>query len=111
MIPGKRTGENCRKLIEDMKNRTGGRTDLLITTDAYSPYTTVIEACSLEKGERGKGMVKRKVESKELDSVQSCKPLEQERVLHKELCYATVQKVREKGRESKSYKGNCIWQE
>lgn len=87
VIPGKRTTENCEKIVEDVKNRTGGRMDLLITSDAYLPYTTAIEKVYGQKI----------VEVEEPDSVQSCKS-ENKREMPKDLCYATVQKIRENGR-------------
>lgn len=43
MIPGKRTGENASMVVVDVKARTGGRTDLLLTTDEHAPYATAIE--------------------------------------------------------------------
>jgi hypothetical protein len=43
LVPGKRTAENCRSLVDDVKRRTGGRTDMLITSDEHPPYTTAIE--------------------------------------------------------------------
>lgn len=43
LVPGKRTKENCKKLVEDVKNRTSGRIDILITSDDYAIYESVIE--------------------------------------------------------------------
>ncbi len=31
----KRTSENCHKVVEDVKKRTGGRTDILFTSDEH----------------------------------------------------------------------------
>jgi len=93
VIPGKRTTENCKKLIEDVKNRTGGRTDLLITSDAHEPYTTAIE----------KVYGQEIVENEESGIVTSCPP-EDKKKMPKNLCYATVQKIREKGRVVKIIK-------
>ncbi|MFC1706400.1 hypothetical protein ACFL59_06185, partial [Planctomycetota bacterium] len=42
LVPGKRTGESCQKVVDDTKRRTGGRTDLLLTSDEHSPYATAI---------------------------------------------------------------------
>jgi hypothetical protein len=43
VVPGKRTLENCQKIVGEVKERTGSRTDLLLTSDAYAPYATAIE--------------------------------------------------------------------
>ncbi|MEW6620988.1 MAG: hypothetical protein AB1422_16920, partial [bacterium] len=43
LVCGKRTKENWCQVVEDVKKRTGGRTDLLITSDDYSAYTCAIE--------------------------------------------------------------------
>lgn len=38
LIPGKRTAKNCEKLVEDVKNRTGKRTNIFFTSDEHAPY-------------------------------------------------------------------------
>ena len=85
LVPGKRTAENCDKVVQDAKMRTGGRTDLLITTDEHAPYEAVIEkAYSVEVAQPkppGPG-----------------RPPGPKREMPKDLCYATVRKTREKGR-------------
>ena len=85
LVPGKRTGENCDKLVQDVKMRTGGRTDLLMTTDEHAPYEAAIEkAYSVEVAQAkppGPG-----------------RPPGPKREMPKDLCYATVRKTREKGR-------------
>ncbi len=43
LVPGKRTGETCQEVVDDVRQRTGGRTDLLLTSDEHSPYMTAIE--------------------------------------------------------------------
>ena len=43
LIPGKRTAENTDRIVEEVKERTGGRTDILITSDQYGPYEKSIE--------------------------------------------------------------------
>lgn len=48
IITGKRTAKNTRRIVNEFKKRTGGRTMRLITTDMYKPY---IEAILLEYGE------------------------------------------------------------
>lgn len=42
IIPGKRTSENCVKLVEDVNKRTGGRTGVFITSDEHAPYVKAI---------------------------------------------------------------------
>jgi hypothetical protein len=85
VVPGKRTLENCQKIVAEVKQRTGGRTDLLLTSDAHAPYATAIEEAYHElvavPKRRGPG-----------------RPPHPKRVLPAGLCYATVCKKREKGR-------------
>jgi len=85
VVPGKRTLENCRKVVEEVKQRTAGRTDLLLTSDAYAPYATVIEEAYHElvavPKRPGPG-----------------RPPKPKRVMPAGLCYATVCKKRDKGR-------------
>ena len=38
VVPGKRTAEHCLQVVEDVQKRTGGRTDLLLTSDEHAPY-------------------------------------------------------------------------
>jgi hypothetical protein len=42
-VPGKRTGGQCRKVVDEVKKRTGGRTDILITSDEHALYKPAIE--------------------------------------------------------------------
>jgi hypothetical protein len=42
VVPGKRTAEKVESLVEDFKQRTGGRPMNLITSDAYKPYRGAI---------------------------------------------------------------------
>src|SRR4051812_3632792 len=44
LVPGKRDGAACERLIGEVYGRTGGRTDLLITSDEHAPYETAIRA-------------------------------------------------------------------
>lgn len=44
LVPGKRTGENCEQLVREVHRRTGGRTNLLFTSDEHAPYETAIAA-------------------------------------------------------------------
>jgi len=85
VVPGKRTLENCRKVVQEVKRRTGGRTDLLLTSDEHAPYATAIEEAYHElvavPRRPGPG-----------------RPANPKRVMPAGLCYATVCKRREKGR-------------
>ena len=85
VVPGKRTAENCEKLVEDAQMRTGGRTDVLVTSDEHAPYAAAIEeAYALEVPEPGPPG------TGETPAVK--------RTMPRDLCYATVRKTREKGR-------------
>jgi IS1 family transposase len=80
IIPGKRTAENTVKIIVEVKERTGGRTDLLITTDEYPSYHVAIKevygVLVIPTGKRGR-------------------PAGPETQMPPDLCYATVRKERE----------------
>ena len=43
IVAGKRTSENCHKVVEDVYNRTHGRENVLISSDSYPAYKTAIE--------------------------------------------------------------------
>jgi hypothetical protein len=83
--PGKRNGETCARLIRQVHDRTGGRTDLLITSDEHAPSETSIrEVYGVEQPRPrrpGPG-----------------RPPKPVKVVPPELCYATVRKRREKGK-------------
>src|SRR3954463_12787267 len=85
LVPGKRDGATCERLIRQVHDRTGGRTDLLITSDEHAPYETSIhEVYGVEQPRPrrpGPGRPPRPV-----------------KVVPADLCYATVRKRREKGR-------------
>src|SRR4029077_3353579 len=85
LVPGKRDGETCERLIRQVHDRAGGRTDLLIPSDEHAPYETAIhEVYGVERARprrRGPG-----------------RPPEPVKVVPPELCDATVRKRREKGR-------------
>lgn len=85
LVPGKRDGDACGRLIRQVRERTGGRTDLLITSDEHAPYETAIKAVyGIERPQPrrpGPG-----------------RPPKPTKVLPPDLCYATVRKRREKGR-------------
>ena len=84
LVPGKRTAEACEKLVEDVNKRTGGRTDILITSDEHAPYKTAIEkvyATEVPQPKRkGPG-----------------RPRKAKRVMPEDLCYGTVNKTRKNG--------------
>jgi IS1 family transposase len=85
VVPGKRTLENCQRIVQEVRRRTGGRTDLLITSDAHAPYATAIEdvySVVVPPPKRpGPG-----------------RPPKPQRALPPDLCYATVCKKRARGR-------------
>lgn len=91
LVPGKRTAENCDKVIADVKNRTNGRTDLLFTSDEHSPYKTAIE--------KNYGQ-----EVPQMKQPKSGHLPNSKKEIPKDLCYATVCKTREKGRVVKIIK-------
>jgi hypothetical protein len=84
LVPGKRDGATCQRLIRQVRGRAGGRADLLITSDEHGPYETSIhEVYGVEQPRpkrSGPGRPPRPV-----------------KVVPAELCYATVRKRREKG--------------
>jgi hypothetical protein len=84
-VPGKRDGETCERLIRQVHDRTGGRADVLLTSDEHAPYETAIrEVYGVEQPRPrrpGPG-----------------RPPKPIKVIPAGLCYATVRKRREKGR-------------
>lgn len=44
VVIGKRTPENCKKIVEDVYERTGKREDIMITSDCFSSYKSAIKA-------------------------------------------------------------------
>jgi len=85
LVPGRRTAGNCLKLIEDVKKRTEGRTNILITSDEHAPYASAIEQVYAEEVPQ----------PKRPGPGRKPKP---KKVMPEDLCYATVCKKREKGR-------------
>jgi IS1 family transposase len=85
VVPGERTAESVEELIGDVKGRLDGRTPDLITTDAYAPYPgAILEAFGEEVVPPRSGKPGR--------------PRKPYKVVPKGLHYATVHKVRKKGR-------------
>ncbi len=78
IAPGKRTGEQCQKVVDEVKKRTEGRTDILITSDKHAPYETAIK------------------QAYEVETPQPDGSIQKE--MPKDLCYATVCKTRKGGR-------------
>jgi hypothetical protein len=85
LVPGKRTGGNSQSLVDDAKRRTGGRTDLLLTSDEHSPYETAIEKAYAVEVPRPK-------------KPGPGRPPKPDRVMPEDLCCATAKKTRKKGR-------------
>lgn len=85
VVAGKRTAKNVEKLVEDLKRRTGGRIMNLITSDEYKPYKRAILKTYGQKvtpsatGRPGR-------------------PKGARRIPPPQLKYATVHKMRRKGR-------------
>jgi len=86
-VPGRRTLASCVALIQAVKDKTGGRTDILFTSDEHSSYQTAI------------AKVYKTPEPESTDNAAETKrSTESEDKLPPDLCYATVRKTREKGR-------------
>ena len=85
LVPGERTAANRQELVDDVKRRTGGRTDMLITSDEHSPYTTAIEKAYAEEAPQPK-------------KPGPGRPPKPKEVMPKDLRCATVKKTRKKGR-------------
>ena len=85
LVPGKRDGPSCQRLIRQVHDRTGGRADVLLTSDEHAAYETAIRQVYGVETPRprrpGPGRPPRPV-----------------KVVPADLCYATVRKRREKGR-------------
>lgn len=86
VVPGKRTVETVRRLVNDFKERTAGRLPNLITTDEYPAYETeILEAYGATTMAPKRGRPQRKPYKAPPPG----------------LNYATVHKTREKGRVTK----------
>jgi IS1 family transposase len=85
VVPGKRTREKVQALVEDFKQRTGGRPMNLITSDEYKPYREAILKAYSKK------VVPRRTGRPGRPRLPHDTPLPA-------LKYATVHKTRNKGR-------------
>jgi hypothetical protein len=85
VVPGERSARNCKEVVRQVYDRTGGRGAMLLTSDAYAPYATAIEEVYgvWVQPERKPG---------------PGRPPNPRRELPAGLVYATVRKRREKGR-------------
>jgi IS1 family transposase len=85
VVPGERTAENVRKVVEDYQRRTRGTIPSLITTDEYAAYPeAILEAYGEEVVPERTGKPGR--------------PKAPYKVAPEELNYATVHKTRKQGR-------------
>jgi IS1 family transposase len=85
VIPGKRTEEKVHHLVQDFKERTGGRLMNLLTSDEYPAYKgAIFEAYAVVKEHPRTGRPGR--------------PRQPKKVLPKGLTYAVVHKERANGR-------------
>lgn len=88
VLPGKRTVENSEALVNDFRQRTGGRRMKLITSDEYKPYRAAIL----------------KAYGKKITPPRSGKPGRPRGSYYEpahDLQYATVHKARQQGRVTK----------
>jgi hypothetical protein len=85
VVPGARSAENAEAIVEEVKERLGGKPPALMTSDELATYATAIETTFGEPvSPAPKGGLGRPRVTPEL-----CLP--------KEVCYATVHKHRENG--------------
>ena len=82
MVPGKRTADKCHQVVSEVKKRTGGRTDLLLTSDEHAPYKSAIQSVYGEEDQPPEYLQRKQYK----------------RRMPKDLCYATVRKTRKGGR-------------
>jgi IS1 family transposase len=85
LVPGKRDGTTCQRLIRQVHNRTGRRADVLLTSDEHAPYEAAIREVY-------------GVETPQPRRPGPGRPPKPVKVVPAELGYATVRKRREKGR-------------
>jgi IS1 family transposase len=85
VVPGKRTEDKTHQLVQDFRERTGGRLMNLMTSDEYPVYKTAIfEAYAVTQEQPRTGRPGR--------------PRKPKKIVPKKLRYATVHKERENGR-------------
>jgi IS1 family transposase len=85
VVPGKRTEDKTQQLVEDFRQRTGGRLMNLMTSDEYPAYRTAIFAAYAVTQEQPRTGCRGR-------------PRKAQKVLPKKLKYATVHKERANGR-------------
>lgn len=88
VVPGKRTEDKVQQLVQDFKERTGGRLMNLLTSDEYPAYKTAIFAAYAQEQDQPR-------------TGRPGRPRKPKKVLPKGLKYATVHKERENGRVKK----------
>ena len=86
VVPGARSIENAEEAVREVDDRTAGRTDVLLTSDAYPAYETAIEQVYGEP------------EPPKPPGAPGRRPVVPTRRAPADLTYATVHKEREKGR-------------
>jgi IS1 family transposase len=86
VVPGARSIENAEEVVQEAHGRSGGREDVLLTSDEYPAYETAIEH------------VYGVPEEPSPPGTPGRPPVVPERQVPAELRYATVHKEREKGR-------------
>jgi IS1 family transposase len=86
VVPGARVIENAEEVVQEVHDRTAGRTDMVFTSDAYPAYETAIDhVYGVPEPPRPPGTPGRR-------------PVEPKRHAPSDLRYATVHKRRENGR-------------
>jgi IS1 family transposase len=86
VVPGARSLENAEEIVQEVYDRTAGRTDVLVTSDAYAAYETAIDhVYGVPEPPKPPGTPGRR-------------PVEPKRQVPSDLKYATIHKEREKGR-------------
>jgi IS1 family transposase len=86
VVPGSRSLENAEEIVGEVHDRTGGREDVLLTSDELPAYETAIDhVYGVPEEPQPTGRVGRPA-------------IESKRRIPAELKYATVHKEREKGR-------------
>jgi hypothetical protein len=84
-VPGRRDGPTCERLIRQVRDRAGGRADLLLASDEHAPYETAIREVY-------------GVETPRPRRPGPGRPPGPVKVVPAETCYATARKRREEGR-------------